>query len=54
MILNTKVLGQGWEQMITEFGANQPVDATCSFGKKLFEKNIRNIRPPGIELNQGS
>lgn len=40
--------------MIKEFGPDQPVDARCSFGKGLFEKNIRNIRPPGIELHQGS
>lgn len=40
--------------MIKEFGSNQPVDAVCSFGKGLFENHIWNIRPPGIELHQGS
>ena len=40
MILSTKVLGQAWSQMITEFGEDQPVDAECSFGKGLFENLI--------------
>jgi len=40
--------------MIEEFGEEAAVDAECSFGKGLFEKLIRNIRPSGFELKEKS
>ncbi len=51
-ILTTKVIGQAWSQMIDEFGNSSAVDAICSFGKSLFETNIRNLRPAGIHLSK--
>lgn len=54
MILSTKIIGQAWNQMIEEFGEDQPVDAECSFGKGLFENLIRNIRPSGFVFKQNS
>lgn len=40
--------------MIEEFGPDSLVDAECSFGKGLFEKLIRNIRPSGFDFKDNS
>jgi hypothetical protein len=53
-VLMSQVLGQGWKEMVEEFGQEKKVDAECSFGKELFEGLIDDIKPSKIRFLSGS